>query len=150
MNHETDIPTQQTSPQKDYRLPRSHENCGRTKSHQSPPQSGTQKASRLIFSKAMRLRSRKEFQRVVREGKRLVGKFLCIDCRPSKKLKLGISASSRFGSSPERNRFKRLVREAFRLQYAFLPPFELNVIPRQCAKNAKVCDIRDELIRLIK
>lgn len=98
----------------------------------------------------MRLRSRGEFQRVVREGKRLVGKFLCVDYRPAKKLKLGISASSRYGSSPERNRFKRLVREAFRLNYASLPSFELNVIPRQCAKNAKVCEIREELTRLLK
>ena len=150
MSHETHIPTQQTPPQEDDRLSRSHENCGRTQSHQPTPQSRPQKASRLIFSKAMRLRSRGEFQRVAREGKRLVGRFLCIDCRPAKKLKLGISASARFGSSPERSRFKRLVREAFRLSYGALPSFELNVIPRQCAKKAHCRDIRDEMTRLLK
>jgi ribonuclease P protein component len=104
----------------------------------------------LNFSKSMRLRSRREFQRVAKEGKRQVGRFLCVDCRPASKLKLGISASGRYGSSPERSRFKRLVREAFRVSYASLPPLELNVIPRQCAKTASCADIRDELLRLLK
>lgn len=97
----------------------------------------------------MRLRSRKEFQRVAREGKRLVGRFLCIDYRRSDKSKLGISASARYGSAPERNRFKRLVREAFRNNYSILPRYELNVVPRQLAKNARFADISEELTRLL-
>ncbi|HSX10197.1 MAG TPA: ribonuclease P protein component [Chlamydiales bacterium] len=104
----------------------------------------------MKFSKSVRLRSRGEFQRVVRDGKRQVGRFLCVDCRPAGKSKLGISASSRYGSAPERNRFKRLVREAFRKNYGSLPPFELNVVPRQCAKKAKCSEITDELIRLLR
>ncbi len=98
----------------------------------------------------MRLRSRRDFQRVAKEGKRLVGRYLCIDYRPAKLLKLGISASTRYGSAPERNRFKRLIREAFRLTYAALPSYELNVIPRQCAKEAKCGEIMAELSRLLK
>lgn len=158
--NETDIPTQQTPPQKNDRLPRPHENPRRSKSHQSPPPPRPQetcrltfsqaKTSRLIFPKAVRLRSRGEFQRVVREGKRLVGKFLCIDCRCAPQSKLGISASGKYGSSPERNRFKRLVREAFRKSYASLPPLELNVIPRAKAKQANCAEITDELVRLLK
>lgn len=148
--HETHLPTQQTPPQKDHRVPRPHENRRWPQGHQSPPQSRSQKAGRLIFSKAMRLRLRGEFQRVVREGNRQVGRFLCIDCRPAGRPRLGISASSRYGSAPERNRFKRMVREAFRKSYASLPPFELNVVPRQCAKKAKGSEIAEELIRLIK
>lgn len=150
MNHETHISTQQTPPQENHRLPRSYENSRRAQNHQPPPQSGPQKTGCLIFSKGMRLRSRGEFQRVVKEGKRLVGKFFCVDCRPAKRLRLGISASSRYGSSPERNRFKRLVREAFRLNYDFLSSFELNVIPRQCAKKATLSEIREEMARLLK
>lgn len=148
--HETDLPTQQTPPQKNTRLPRPHENSRWSQNHQPPPQSGPQKTGRLIFPKALRLTSRREFQRVVREGKRLVGRFLCIDYRRAQQPKLGISASARFGSAPERNRFKRLVREAFRQSYASLPPFELNVVPRQCAKQARCAEILDELVRLLQ
>ncbi len=147
--HETDLPTQQTPPQKNTRLPRPHENGRGSQSDQPPPQSRPQKIGRLTFPKAVRLTSRKEFQRVVKEGARRVGRFLCIDCRTARQPKLGISASGRFGSAPERNRFKRLVREAFRHAYASLPPLELNVIPRQDAKRARCADIQEELARLL-
>ncbi len=148
--NETYIPAQQTPPQKDHRISCSHENSGGTKSDQPAPQSRQKKTGCLTFPKAVRLRSRREFQRVARVGKRLVGRFLCIDYRPAKLLKLGISASTRYGSAPERNRFKRLVREAFRRSYDSLPAYEINIVPRQCAKNAKCGEICDELIRLMK
>lgn len=150
MNHETHIPTQQTSPQENPRIPRSYEDSRRPKGDQPPPPPRPQKTSRLIFSKEVRLRTRSEFQKVAKEGKRLVGRYLCVDYRPAKTARLGISASGRYGSSPERNRFKRLVREAFRQSYAKLPSLDLNVIPRQCAKQASCSNIADELIRLLQ
>lgn len=150
MSHETHIPTQQTPTQEDNRLSSPHENRRRPKSDQPQTQSRPQKTGRLTYSKAMRLRSRGEFQRVVKAGKRLVGRYICIDCRRAESPRLGISASARFGSSPERSRFKRLVREAFRHNYASLPPFDLNIIPRQCVKTACCKDVSDELARLLK
>lgn len=82
-------------------------------------------------------------------SRRVVGKHLCFDLRPAAKgqSRLGITASGRFGSSCERNRFKRLVREAFRLH----PPvsFDIHVIPRQLAKGARLSDIASEFERLL-
>lgn len=104
---------------------------------------------RQRFSKKVRLLSRGEFNRVAREGKRLVGKYLCIEYRLAPRLRLGITASGRYGSSPERNRFKRLIREAFRKSYRHLPKLELNVVPRQSAKQAGGNDILQELNRLL-
>lgn len=150
MNHETHVPAQQTPPQENHRIPRPYENPRGPKDHQPPPPSRPQKTSRLIFSKAVRLRTRGEFQKVAKEGKRLVGRYLCVDCLPAKTARLGISASGKYGSSPERNRFKRLVREAFRQSYAKLPSLDLNVIPRQCAKEASCSNIVDELIQLLQ
>lgn len=79
-----------------------------------------------------------------------MGKFICINCCPGPVSRLGITASTHYGSSPERNRFKRLVREAFRLNQAFLPnKLEINVIPRKLAKQAILTDIQDELVKLL-
>jgi ribonuclease P protein component len=138
--HETNLPTQQNTPQKDARLPRPHENCRGTQGDQPSPQSRSKKISRL--------KTRSEFHRVSVEGKRHVGRTLCLDVRPAPELKFGISASKRYGSAPARNRFKRLVREAVRL--GSLPPCEFNAIPRQGAKRARLSDVADELARLLK
>ena len=148
-NHETHLPTQQTPSQENNWIPRSHGDCGRPQSDQPTPQSGSQKTCRLTFPKTIRLRSRWDFQRVNKVKKRLVGRFFCVDYRLASKLRLGLSVSGRYGSAPERNRFKRLVREAFRTNYTSLPPLELNIIPRQCAKGASCEDVTVELIRLL-
>lgn len=155
-SHETHISAQQTPPQENPRFPCSHENSRRPQGDQPPPPPRPQEIGRLArgqegpFRPDMRLKSRREFQRVAREGKRLVGRFLCIDYRRASKSKLGISASARYGSAPERSRFKRLVREAFRKNYMNLPRYELNVVPRQLAKNARFADISEELLQLLK
>lgn len=78
-------------------------------------------------------------------SKRIVGKVLCIDYRPSGSTRLGITASGRYGAAHERNRFKRLVREAFRLNRKALPSLDLHIVPRQYAKGAKLSDVVAEL-----
>ena len=96
----------------------------------------------------MKLRKRCEFQKVQRQGQRLVGQYICIDWRrsPTSHTRLGITASKRFGPAHERNRFKRLVREAFRTSFDDLPsPFDLNVSPRRFAKEALLDHVRSEL-----
>lgn len=46
--------------------------------------------------------------------------------------RLGLTVSKRFGNALLRNRFKRLVREAFRLTQYLLPPgLIIHVTPRQ-------------------
>jgi ribonuclease P protein component len=86
----------------------------------------------------------------MRKGsERRVGKLLCVDRSPAKQLRLGITASNQYGSAPERNRFKRLVREAFRTSYHHLPQkMELNVIPRSHAKTASYHEVVAELLKL--
>lgn len=106
---------------------------------------------RRTLSKKDRLLKRREFKRLSRDGKRLVGTRICIDWAKSYKgTRLGITASTHYGNAPERNRFKRLVREAFRLSRAQIPSgIDLNVIPRKLAKAAKLADIKAEFCRLL-
>ncbi len=150
MIYETDLSTQQNTAQKNLWISGQNEDNLREKGDQPPTKSRQKKTCRLKLPKALRLLKRSEFSRVAKEGKRVIGRYLCIDWRPAKKGRLGISASVRYGSAPIRNRFKRLVREVYRQNYGSFSSFELNVIPRQCAKKARFLDIQNEIATLIK
>ena len=86
-------------------------------------------------------------------GVKSVGSYIVI-CglqRRSGLSRLGITVPKRYGSACERNRFKRIVREAFRTGHRQLAPgFEINVMPRSKAAAAQPCDILRELIYLLK
>ncbi len=160
--HETDLPTYETPPQKGNIGFRARMKTTNGRKNDQPPTPSRQKSPfqieslappvyrRTLFKKD-RLLKRREFKRLSRDGKRLVGRRICIDWAKSYKgTRLGITASTHYGNAPERNRFKRLVREAFRLSRAEIPSgIDLNVIPRKLAKDATLTDIKAEFCRLL-
>lgn len=103
----------------------------------------------------MRVRTRRQYQRIAQQSTRHVGYWVIIDSRDSRQnkkfpTKLGITASRHYGGAVTRNRFKRVTREAFRLcQSRLQPGFELNVKPRQTARKAKPADIQAELLKFL-
>lgn len=148
MDHEKNIQPQQTQESPQIRIPRTNENCRRTQSH--PPQTTCRKTRSCSLISSDKLKKRVEFLKLKHQGRRLAGKLLCVDIREAPHLRFGITASKRYGNAPERNRFKRLVREAFRTARHLLPPhLEFNVAPRQKAKEAKMQDIQQELLYLL-
>lgn len=71
---------------------------------------------RYTFPKSERLLKKGEFLRVYSQGKKRQGQYLILyilNKQPSRKI--GISVSKKTGNAVKRNRAKRLIREAYRL-----------------------------------
>lgn len=64
--------------------------------------------------KYYRLKKQADFQRLFQKGKRAFSPTLTVVYRPSDKTTMGISIGKKHGKSVQRNRIKRLLREAFR------------------------------------
>jgi ribonuclease P protein component len=84
-----------------------------------------------------RLRHQRDFDRIYAAGCRasdsslLVFADVGLDCRGTR---FGLSVSKKHGNAVSRNRLKRLLREAFRLQQPDLPEgLDLVLIPRQAS-----------------
>ena len=79
----------------------------------------------LVFPKARRLRERAEFTKAKDRGGRVHTRhflfFVAVGPRPDAPSRLGITVTRKVGDAVRRNRVKRLVREAFRLDPALVP-----------------------------
>ena len=106
------------------------------------------------FPKSARLRLRREFERMGRQGTRLCGRKLAIEMlypHQQTPLKLGVTVTKKYGKAHDRNRFKRCVREAFRLSVAQLPEgVWLNVRPRHKDIVPSTAAFQEELLYLLK
>lgn len=100
----------------------------------------------------MRLLKKYQFKRMLHHCSHQVGHWIIVDSRPNQisHTRLGLTVTRRFGDAHERNRFKRLVREAFRQCYSQIRSgFDLNVKPRPSSKNAKTPDIIKDLLQCL-
>jgi ribonuclease P protein component len=103
------------------------------------------------FPKETRLRKRAEYLKVQQEGQRVesrafIGLFLA---GARQEARLGITTTKRLGHAVQRNRARRLVREAFRQSRLDLPAgVDLIVIPKRRALELDTALLFDDLSRL--
>ncbi|MGK5595094.1 MAG: ribonuclease P protein component [Parachlamydiaceae bacterium] len=112
------------------------------------------------YPKSARLRYRRQFEQLARYGYRLKGRWMIIELRFTSRSKshclprLGVTVTKKFGKAHDRNRFKRIVREAFRNCLEQLPKgLDMNIRPNYIHKvnplSLKKQDIEKELLELI-
>ena len=81
------------------------------------------------FKKSQKLLKSHEFREVTKKGQVKSGPFLRLFVKKSIDSKLGISVSKKYGKAHERNRFKRHIREIFRLNPEIVAEKNIHVLP---------------------
>lgn len=96
-----------------------------------------------------RLRRNADFRHLARDGVAVPGSE-CVVRRRAQDLgrpRLGIAAPRGYGRAVRRNRFRRLVREAFRLSAGELGSADYLVAPRRTLAEPTLAGIRGDLLR---
>jgi ribonuclease P protein component len=104
------------------------------------------------YPKAARLRRRREFLALQRDGRRRHTAHLVVIHQPSRAdvTRFGVTASTRIGNAVARNRVKRVLREVFRNHRAALvPPMDVIVIAKPGADTLTYAQAAIEFARAL-
>jgi len=108
---------------------------------------------KFTFSRSERLRRTADFDRVYSEGKRIAGSSLVLFfCRSlPDQTRLGLSVSKKIGNAVVRNRVKRLLREAFRLNKQELKKgYDILLVARRGVEGLKFRQVEAVVLDLFR
>ena len=113
----------------------------------NPTASGT-----ASFTKADRLRRRRDYLRVQAQGRRIHSRHFGVTLAPPEAPtpRLGLVVTRRFGKAVRRNRMKRLLREFFRRHKRRLPFRDLVIMAKKGAEALNYDQVAEELGRLLQ
>jgi len=162
-SHEAHLPTVQDAPRKTPRLSRAQQDTRWTRGTAQPARARAA-APRVVavvaaaqkrfgLDAARRLRRKAQFERLLREGQRraLGGYTFYLERRADGRPRLGILISRKHAAAAaDRNRIKRCIREAFRLEQENLGALDLLVRPPYGVRTSShtVRQIRELLCQL--
>jgi len=165
--NEADVSTKQPTTQTDTWVPRPHGHPGRAAGTETPAGQGSQAVDGQHSTEAAltpvrrderlprahRIRTRAEFLRLQRVGRRRSGARFVVITEPRQNgiSRLGITTSRHVGGAVVRNRVRRLVREFFRRhKFQIVPPQDVLVIARAGAASASLTEVSTELAQALK
>lgn len=109
-----------------------------------------------MLKQCYRLKKRQDFRRVYQRGNSLKNRAFVLCFRATGRRlantppRIGFSVSKKIGKAVERNRVRRRLREACRLELAnFRPGFDYVLIARLGAKAESVASLRQKLKKLL-
>ena len=105
------------------------------------------------MKKTISLKENHEFRRLYHRGASSAGRHLVLYCRRNKLgcNRLGLTVSVKLGKAVQRNRFKRLFREAYRLnEDKFATGVDLVIVARSRAVGAAYSEIEKSLLRALR
>lgn len=108
----------------------------------------------LKLPRVSSLRKKRDYQRVYAEGKRARGRLILVVAAPGLNPlspRMGLSVGRKFNPSAVlRNRARRVLRDAFRLQRRHLPHLDLILIPIARGADYRTGEVEAELRRLTR
>lgn len=154
MTYEKNLPAQQNHAKKNVRFPKKNVDRRRTQSDPTKTTSRTLSSQRVIFPfpKSSRLLKSSQYQQLKHNSRCFIGTSLMIHFQLSSSphRKLGITVTKKFGPAVCRNRFKRQIRETFRLHCLQLPSgIQMNVLPKKGVSTFSCAQMRADLLELV-
>ncbi|WP_372370885.1 ribonuclease P protein component [Candidatus Uabimicrobium sp. HlEnr_7] len=105
-----------------------------------------------FFPQTSRLRSKSDFSNVFLKKRSHSGRFLrCYYRKNSLSVtRIGIVVGRKYGKAHERNKFKRIVREAFRLYDQQNFPMDIVILPLKRNKSLQYEDLSKDIWQLLR
>lgn len=105
------------------------------------------------MEKKLRLKSNRDFRNTYDKGKSFANKYLVIFFRKNglDNSRLGVAVTKKLGNSVIRNKVKRRIREAYRLNnHRIKEGFDIVILSRVGAKDVGYKEIESALLHLLK
>jgi ribonuclease P protein component len=102
------------------------------------------------FHKEEKIRRNAEFSEIIQTGRKISGQWMTCFYRHAEIRRIGFSSPKRLGRAVERNRARRRMREAYRLNKEELGPVRIIFMAKPAIRQAAWGDIEREFTQLAR